>query len=113
VLPALLTIVLAIAGVSWQYSNIAKWIQMLPMGRDVSNASAKDQNGQPRLDSAIGERMRPRARIGKRSVREADAMLDIFAWNVLIVLVACTVAPPPETQVLHGPRPRGVGTGPG
>jgi hypothetical protein len=49
VLPASLTIVLAIAGVSWQYSNIAKWIQMLPMGRDVSNASTKDQNGPPGL----------------------------------------------------------------
>ena len=49
VLPALLTIVLAVVGVSWQYSNIAKWIQMLPTGRDVSDASAKDQNSPPRL----------------------------------------------------------------
>jgi hypothetical protein len=42
VLPALLTMALAVAGVSWQYSNIGKWIQMLPMGHDVSDALAKD-----------------------------------------------------------------------
>jgi hypothetical protein len=42
VMPALLTVILTVAGVSWQYSNIAKWIQMLPMGSDVSDASAKD-----------------------------------------------------------------------
>jgi len=30
ILPALLTIVLAIVGVSWQYSNIAKWIDTFP-----------------------------------------------------------------------------------
>ena len=35
VLPSLVTIILAIAGVSWQRSNIAKWVQMAPMGRDV------------------------------------------------------------------------------
>jgi len=40
--PALVAMILAVAGVSWQYSNIAKWIQMLPMGSDVSDASAKD-----------------------------------------------------------------------
>jgi len=40
--PRLLTIILAIAGVSWQYSNIAKWIKMLPMGSDISDASAKN-----------------------------------------------------------------------
>jgi hypothetical protein len=47
-LPALLTIVLAVVGMSWQYANIEKWIQLLPMGRDVSVASAKKQNGPPR-----------------------------------------------------------------
>jgi len=35
VVPTLLAMILVVAGVSWQYSNIAKWIQMLPMGRDV------------------------------------------------------------------------------
>lgn len=44
-LPALLTIILAVVGVSWQYSNIAKWVQMLPKGGDVSNPSAKDRSG--------------------------------------------------------------------
>jgi hypothetical protein len=34
VLPALVTIILAVAGVSWQRSNIAKWTQMLPVGRE-------------------------------------------------------------------------------
>jgi hypothetical protein len=47
-LPALLTIVLAVVGLSWQFSNIAKWSQMLPMG-DVSGASAKEQSSPPRL----------------------------------------------------------------
>jgi hypothetical protein len=44
-LPALLTIVLAIAGVAWQHSNIAKWLQMLPKGGDISDSSAKDPAG--------------------------------------------------------------------
>jgi hypothetical protein len=35
VLPSLVTIILAITGVSWQRSNIAKWVQMTPKGRDV------------------------------------------------------------------------------
>jgi hypothetical protein len=49
VLPALLTIVLAIVGVGWQYSNIAKWNRMLAMSRDDSEASAKDRNGPHKL----------------------------------------------------------------
>ncbi len=49
VLPALLTLVLAVVGLSWQFSNIAKWSRMLPMGRDVSGVSAKDQDNRPRL----------------------------------------------------------------
>ena len=49
VLPSLVTIILAIAGVSWQFSNIAKWSQMLSVGRDASNASTGDQEGLPRL----------------------------------------------------------------
>jgi hypothetical protein len=48
-LPALLTIVLAVVGLSWQFSNIAKWSRMLPMGSDVSGVSAKEQNSPPRL----------------------------------------------------------------
>jgi hypothetical protein len=71
VLRALLTIVLAIAGVSWQDSNIAKWIQMLPMGRMFQMLRQKTKTVRPDFDSAIGERIRPRARISKGSVREA------------------------------------------
>ena len=40
-LPALITLVLAVAGVFWQYSNLAKWIQVLPLERSASNTSAK------------------------------------------------------------------------
>ncbi|MET0720092.1 MAG: hypothetical protein ABWY64_04565 [Tardiphaga sp.] len=39
-LPALITLVLAVAGVFWQYSNLAKWIQVLPLDRSASNTSA-------------------------------------------------------------------------
>src|ERR1700676_895377 len=39
VLPLLVTIILAIAGVSWQRSNIAKWTQMLPVDSDSSAVS--------------------------------------------------------------------------
>jgi hypothetical protein len=42
VLPPLVTIILAVAGVSWQRSNIAKWTQMLSVGRDVSNDSTRN-----------------------------------------------------------------------
>jgi hypothetical protein len=49
VLPSLVTIILAAAGVSWQLSNIAKWTQMLSVGRDVSDASTRSQEGPPRL----------------------------------------------------------------
>jgi hypothetical protein len=42
VLPLLVTIILAVAGVSWQLSNIAKWTQMLSVGHDVSDASTRN-----------------------------------------------------------------------
>jgi hypothetical protein len=48
VLPSLVTIILAVAGVVWQRSNIAKWAQMLTVGRDVSDASTRDQDDAPR-----------------------------------------------------------------
>lgn len=48
VVPAVLTIVLALVGIGWQYSNIAKWVQMLPLGRDVPGTSTKDGSGPPR-----------------------------------------------------------------
>ena len=48
-LPSLVTIILAVAGVIWQRSNIAKWVQMLPAGGDVSDASTRNQGGPPRL----------------------------------------------------------------
>jgi hypothetical protein len=35
VLPSLVTIILAVAGVSWQRSNIAKWVHTAPISRDV------------------------------------------------------------------------------
>jgi hypothetical protein len=35
VLPSLVAIVLAVAGVIWQCSNIAKWVQLAPTGHDV------------------------------------------------------------------------------
>ena len=40
-LPALITLVLAVVGVFWQYSNLAKWTQVLPLDRSASNISAK------------------------------------------------------------------------
>ena len=49
VLPSLVTIILAVAGVIWQFSNIAKWIPMLPVRRDVSDASTRDHDDRPRL----------------------------------------------------------------
>lgn len=42
VLPSLITIILAVAGVSWQCSNIAKWNQMLSVDHDVSDASTRN-----------------------------------------------------------------------
>jgi hypothetical protein len=47
VLPVLLTMILAVVGVSWQCSNIAKWNQMQPTARDVPGASTKEQSSQP------------------------------------------------------------------
>lgn len=44
VLPALLTLVLAIAGMGWQFSNIAKWIETQPM---LGGTSARDQGRSP------------------------------------------------------------------
>jgi hypothetical protein len=41
VLPTSLTVVLAVFGLIWQCSNLAKWIQMLPMDRGASDTSAK------------------------------------------------------------------------
>ena len=40
-LPALITLVLAVVGVFWQYSNLAKWTQVLPLDRSASNISTK------------------------------------------------------------------------
>jgi hypothetical protein len=42
VLPLLVTIILAIAGVSWQRSNIAKWTRMLPVDSDGSAVSTRN-----------------------------------------------------------------------
>jgi hypothetical protein len=49
VLPLFITIILAVAGVSWQRNNIAKWTQMLSAGGEVSDASTRNQDGPPRL----------------------------------------------------------------
>jgi hypothetical protein len=48
VLPLFITIILAVAGVSWQRSNIAKWTQMLSVGGGASDASTGNQDGSPR-----------------------------------------------------------------
>jgi hypothetical protein len=42
VLPPLVTIILAVAGVSWQRSNIAKWTQMLSVDSNSSTASTRN-----------------------------------------------------------------------
>jgi len=42
-LPSLIFIILAVAGVGWQFSNIAKWTQTLIAGRDVTNAAKRDR----------------------------------------------------------------------
>jgi hypothetical protein len=49
VLPVLLTMVLAVGGASWQYGNITRSIQMLPVDSGVSDASRTDQNAPPRF----------------------------------------------------------------
>jgi hypothetical protein len=48
VLPTLVTIMLAVAGVIWQFSNIAKWVPMLTAPGDVSDAATRNQDGAPR-----------------------------------------------------------------
>ena len=40
-LPSLVTLVLALLGVFWQYRNIAKWVQVLPQVRSASKTSAE------------------------------------------------------------------------
>ena len=48
VLPSLVTIILAVVGISWQLSNVAKWTQMLSVGGDLPDSSTRDQEGPPR-----------------------------------------------------------------
>ena len=50
VLPSLVTIILAVVGISWQLRNIAKWTEMLSVDRDASDPSTRDQEGPPGLD---------------------------------------------------------------
>jgi hypothetical protein len=45
--PRLITLILAILGIGWQFSNIAKWIQAMPMLGDASATSARDQGRTP------------------------------------------------------------------
>ncbi len=40
-LPSLITLVLALLGVFWQYRNIAKWIQAMPQDQSASKTSAE------------------------------------------------------------------------
>lgn len=47
VLPALLALVLAVAGGAWQYSNIAKWMRIVPTGRDGSAAAVEQHKAPP------------------------------------------------------------------
>lgn len=49
VLPSLVTIILATAGISWQRHNIAKWVQALPTGHSVPDSSVEDRGGPRRL----------------------------------------------------------------
>jgi hypothetical protein len=49
VLPSIVTIILAAAGISWQRHNIAKWVQALTTGHGVSDSSVEDQGGPRRL----------------------------------------------------------------
>jgi hypothetical protein len=49
VLPSLVTIILAAAGISWQRHNIAKWVQASSTAHGVSDSSAEDLGGPRRL----------------------------------------------------------------
>jgi hypothetical protein len=49
VLPSLVTIILAAAGISWQRHNIANWVQASSTGYGVSDSSAEDLGGPRRL----------------------------------------------------------------
>ncbi len=40
-LPALITLVLAVIGIGWQFANVAKWIKMQPMIGGVSGATVR------------------------------------------------------------------------
>jgi len=45
VMPSLVMIILAAAGISWQRHNIAKWVQALTTGHGVSDSSTEDRGG--------------------------------------------------------------------
>jgi hypothetical protein len=45
--PKLLTVILAVIGIGWQFSNIAKWVQSLPMLGDASATPPRDQGRPP------------------------------------------------------------------
>ncbi len=48
ILPTLMTIVLTVVGISWQFSNIAKWVEMQPMSDGLSGKSVKQDLNQGR-----------------------------------------------------------------
>jgi hypothetical protein len=49
VMPALVTIILAATGISWQRYNIEKWVQATSTGHGVPDSSVDDRNGPHRL----------------------------------------------------------------
>ncbi len=44
-LPALLTLVLTVAGIAWQFRNIAAWIRSTPLYGDISGTSVRNHSG--------------------------------------------------------------------
>jgi hypothetical protein len=44
--PRLMTIILAVIGIGWQFRNIEKWVQSQPIRGDVPAASKGNQAGQ-------------------------------------------------------------------
>ena len=49
VMPSLVMIILAAAGISWQRYNIEKWVQATSRGHGVPDSSVEDRNGPHRL----------------------------------------------------------------
>jgi hypothetical protein len=46
---SVLILILAGVGIGWQLSNISKWVQWLPVARDISGTSAEEQEKAPKV----------------------------------------------------------------